>query len=75
MNSYRTNINNADKIIFNETNSFLGFSFYKDIFGNENTTLTKYFTIRPYLLNINSTGNNLTNLSLMNCNDTFSKSF
>ena len=66
MNSYRTNINNADKIIFNETNSFLGFSFYQDFFGKElleNTTLTKYLKINPYLLNIITTGYNYSNLS------------
>ena len=79
MNSYRTSINNDDSIIFNETNSFLGFSFYQDIWAEKiffkNSTLTKYLTIRPYLLNDSSIGPLKTNLSLMNCNDTFYKSF
>ena len=78
MNSYRTSINNDDSIIFNETNSFLGFSFYQDSVGNqlpENSTLTKYLTIRPNLLKSKSIVPYLTKLSLMNCNETLNKSF
>ena len=78
INSYRTNINEDDKIVFNETNSFLGFSLKKDLFNGEipkNSTLLKYLTIRPYAVNFSINESISTNLSLMNCNQTFNKFF
>ena len=78
INSYRTNINEEDKILFNETNSFLGFSLKKDLLNGEipnNSTLLKYLTIRPYAVNFIKNENMPTNLSLMNCNETLNKFF
>ena len=78
INSYRTNINKNEKTIFNETNSFLGFSLKKDILNGDipkNSTILKYIRINSYSMNLSYNNMTLINLSLINCNETFNKNF
>ena len=68
--SNRTKINNNDKIIFNDTNSFKVFSMKKYTLNAEipyNSTLFKYLRILLYALNFSFNIMNKSYLSIMNC--------
>ena len=78
INSYWTDITIDDKVVFNETNSFLGFSIL-DKFDNiieENSGFFKYLTINSNLVSSELFSDLPKNkLELVNCNQTLNKDF
>ena len=77
INSYRTDISSEDKILFNEGNSFLGFSLYDENFKYipENTSYLKYFRSQAFFVISNETDFEEYELTIRNCNETLNRNF
>ena len=77
INSYQTDISLDNKVIFNETNSFLGFSLFDENFDifPLNSTILKYLKITAYSVILNSSNNLNYPLKIRNCNESLNKHF
>ena len=75
VNSYRTSVGTDDKIIFNETNSFLAFSFFDEDHETipENSSVLKYLTIDFSYETSKGLDSNSSKLELIKCNQTINK--